>query len=328
MGYPKVIFDKADAVMAQRRTKAKSELIKRREEIYTSIPKVQQLENEIASLPMHAVRSIIAGKYDREELENCKKKSLELQKKLDALLESHGYESIALEEQYQCENCNDTGYVDGIMCPCMRSLLKELACDYLNSTSSLKLCSFDDFKLEYYSDLMGSDGKISPRKKMSRIFEYCVNYARDFTANSKNILMQGATGLGKTHLSLSIALEVTQKGYGVIYCSAPNITRQLEKDYFNKDGNRDETESTLIESDLLIIDDLGTEYANKYSLSALYNVINTRLNMNKPTIISTNFSASELQQIYGMRFVSRVIGEFDRLDFVGSDIRQIKLRNK
>ena len=134
--------------------------------------------------------------------------------------------------------------------------------------------------------------------------------------------MSGATGLGKTFLSLSIASAVIEKGYGVIYSSAQNLLNTLEKEKFsNSDAN---TLNAIFDCDLLIIDDLGTEFSTSFTVSTIYNIINTRINMCKPVIISTNLSLSELQEMYSERIVSRFIGEYTILKFAGNDIRQIK----
>ena len=322
MGYSKSVYEKAELILSQRRLEAKERAKNRREDIFARIPQAEALDREIAYISLQAARSIIEGENAREKLCALRDRSLDVQKQLEELLVANGYSSEQLDEQYTCADCEDTGYIDGIMCDCMKRLLQKTAYEQLNALSPLSLCSFDDFSVDMYSDELLSGGKTSARRKMSRIFEYCVNYAESFTPSSRSILMQGATGLGKTHLSLSIAKEVIAKGFGVVYCSAPNILRQLEKEYFSKENGQ--TEEALIESDLLIIDDLGTEFMSKFSTSAVHNLVNTRMTQGKPTIINTNFNTAEIEQFYGMRFVSRIIGEFDRLDFVGADVRQIK----
>ena len=155
---------------------------------------------------------------------------------------------------------------------------------------------------------------------MSKILRYCKSYADNFTKNSESILMKGATGLGKTHLSLAIANEVIKKGYGVIYVSAPSLMQKLEKLYFSRDDDNSAIDM-LIECDLLIIDDLGTEFHGQLSVSQMYNIFNSRMLANKPVIINTNLSLRELEKIYTERFVSRIIGNAQKLDFLGSDIR-------
>jgi DNA replication protein DnaC len=136
--------------------------------------------------------------------------------------------------------------------------------------------------------------------------------------------MNGKTGLGKTHLSLAIANEVIKRGFGVIYVSAPIVVSKLEKEQFSRNKENIHLEDTLTECDLLIIDDLGTEFINKFSSQAVYNLFNSRLLLGKPTIVSTNLTLDKIQEIYSERFVSRIVGEAHRLDFFGSDVRLMK----
>ena len=137
--------------------------------------------------------------------------------------------------------------------------------------------------------------------------------------------MQGATGLGKTHLSLAIANEVLNKGYYAVYVSAPTILSRLENSHFDYNSNEEEhLMQTLTDCDLLIIDDLGTEFQTPYSKTTIYNLFNNRILKRKPVIINTNLSIREIQDAYSQRFVSRIIGECDRLEFLGKDIRAQK----
>ena len=165
---------------------------------------------------------------------------------------------------------------------------------------------------------------ISPYARMEKILNFCESYAVNFTPKSRSILFQGGSGLGKTHLSLAIAKEVIGNGYGVVYSSAPDILSRLESERFNDDKTTDATENLLKECDLLIIDDLGTEFLTQFTLSKIYNIINTRMLLKKPIIISTNLTLKELEKSYHQRLVSRIIGEMLRLKFIGRDIRQMQ----
>ena len=136
--------------------------------------------------------------------------------------------------------------------------------------------------------------------------------------------MQGGPGLGKTHLSLAIAREVIDSGYGVLYVSAPIILRKIEKEYFGSQNNESNILNNMLECDLLILDDLGTEYEKKFTVSAVYNILNSRMLTSKPTIISTNLSLGDIEKRYDIRTVSRIIGTMERIEFVGTDIRQKK----
>ena len=205
----------------------------------------------------------------------------------------------------------------------MKKMMKKEVYNELNKMSPLELSSFENFSLDFYSDTPQPKSELTPKKRMAKILEFCKKYASQFKKNSPSLLMTGSTGLGKTHLSLAIAKEVIEKGFGVIYGSAQNIISKMEKEKFRGYQNSsDETERHYIDCDLLIIDDLGTEYLTSFSSAAIYNIVNSRIMMNKPTIISTNLSMKELEKNYSQRMVSRIIGNNIRLEFLGSDIRQ------
>ena len=206
----------------------------------------------------------------------------------------------------------------------MKKLLRDTAYNEFNEKSPLSLerSRFENFSLDWYPDRPDANGK-NPRKRMEKILAFCRDYAEHFSKSSPSILMEGGTGLGKTHLSLAIAGRVIDRGFGVIYGSAPDILTALkaENSYFN-------TDHTVLERfeqcDLLIIDDLGTEFPNSFTKSAAYNLLNARLAREKPTIISTNLTIPEMKSSYSDRLVSRIIGENEHLPFIGDDIRIAK----
>ena len=173
------------------------------------------------------------------------------------------------------------------------------------------------------------DKQVSPYERMSKVLAYCKKYARTFSLDSPSIMMRGATGLGKTHLSLAIANEVIQNGFGVIYVSAPMLLSTLEKSHFKYDyDTEEETINSLVTCDLLIIDDLGTEFQSSYSTSTIYNIFNSRLLNRKPTIMNTNLTLKDLEKSYSPRFVSRVMGNCAKIDFLGRDIRRPRPRRQ
>ena len=252
-----------------------------------------------------------------------------MQEELNQLLISNGYTADALEPDYTCKRCSDTGYYDEngrtLICTCLKQTLTECACEELNRHAPLRLSTFDSFKLDLYPDETDVNG-INPRHHMDRVVRFCKGYANNFTTQSKSLLMCGATGLGKTHLSLAIANEVIRRGYGVIYVSAPAIIAHYE----SRMRQRSETDELLdmaTDCDLLIIDDLGTEFISQFSVSHIYNLINSRLLTRKPVIINTNFTMRELEKTYSNRLVSRLNGEAEKLNFFGRDIRILKKRS-
>lgn len=331
MGYSPEVKAKAINKIKERKLEAERLAAQRREKIFSEIPQASEYEHKIASCAIKAGRAVIKGGDTKTELEALKNESLKLQQEYSELLKSNGYSVSDTEPDYFCKKCNDTGYYDTdnrtVMCSCLKKAMVEEACAELNRNSPLKLSTFEDFDLNLYSKDKEDDLPRSPYEQMSKILDYCKNYAKNFTKNSESIFMKGMTGLGKTHLSLAIANEVIKKGYGVIYASAPILVSKLEKEQFRRDIDAFGTEDALIRCDLLIVDDLGTEFSNKFSAGAIYNLFNSRLLLGKPVIINTNLDLDELEDIYTQRFVSRIIGETRKLDFFGKDIRIIK-RNK
>ncbi len=319
MGYSKEIYDKVESELSRRRTRSADEADARREEIYAKLPRVREIEQLLAKTGVSAAKSVLKGGDTKAELTRLRDENLRLQNELKIVLVSGGYNAADLEEKHVCPKCADRGYVDGKMCDCMKKLLRNEAYRELNAISPLSLSKFETFDLRYYSNKPDSDGNI-PATRMKKIFSFCRGYAEKFSPRGRSILMAGGTGLGKTHLSLAIAQRVIDRGFGVIYCSSPNILSVLEREHFSR-GVTSDTKARLDECDLLIVDDLGSEFATQFTNVTMYNLINTRLSQGKPCIINTNLSIADLQKRYSERFVSRLIGENIYFEFIGEDVR-------
>lgn len=325
MSYSKEVVKVAREKLYDRRMNAIRYADLRREQIYKKCPRIEEIERELSEIGAKVSMCILKGERGSEEVEALSERSLALQEEERNLLEQNGSSSESLLPQYSCDKCSDTGYIelDGktILCDCYKKLLTDTACEQLSAVSPLKLSTFESFKLDCYSDRPDAQGRVS-RDRMSKIFNYCRNYADTFSTNSRSILMRGSTGLGKTHLSLAIANEVLQKGFSVVYVSAPDIIHKLEREHFS--GNytdEDDSFKTLMDCDLLIIDDLGTEFKTQFSVSAIYNIFNSRHLSEKPIIMNTNLPFGDLEDIYSARFTSRVMGCCDDLEFIGADLR-------
>lgn len=328
MGYSPDVYDEAKIKLEKRRISNEQDLEKRRKFIFSRSPRAEQIEHLIARTSVATAKIIFGGGNVKEELEKLKQHNLALQKELYDIIEELGFPKNYLDMWYQCDKCKDYGYVDGKMCDCMKILMRKIAYDKLNKISPLALSDFDTFSLEYYSNVPSERGKISDYTHMSKVLGFCKKYALEFSQNSRSLLFQGGSGLGKTHLSLAIAKEAINKGFGVIYVSAPTILQKIENEHFSHRDIENSTEQTLTECDLLILDDLGTEFTTTFTVSAIYNIINSRMITSKPTIISTNLSVSELDNKYNARTVSRIIGTLTRVEFVGTDVRQQKRRER
>lgn len=320
MSYDKAVFDKAEAELTRRRIRTEALADRRLEEIEKKIPEIAEINAQLANTSLELSGLILKRQGDfQENLEKLRQSNLQGQEMIKTLLTANGYPADYLDTKYHCAKCCDRGYLQGERCDCFRDLLGKYAVERLNSGSQMKLCSFDTFDLSYYpnADTNGTNSYI----KMQEIYSYCREYARTFSLKSRSIFMLGLTGLGKTHLSLAIAREVIEKGYNVAYDSIVNFLRMVEKEHFGRADT--DTLQLLLSTDLLIMDDLGSEYESGFYVSTIYNIINTRLNKGLPTIINSNLTPAELQKRYDDRIISRLLAMYDYLRFVGSDIRQI-----
>ncbi|HIR56736.1 MAG TPA: ATP-binding protein [Candidatus Gallacutalibacter pullicola] len=321
MGYGKDVYQAVMEKLNLQRVAAEQESRRRRDDFYAACPRAAEIERLLSHTAVQAAKAVLGSGNSGEILAKLKENNLALQEERRQLLASAGLPEDYLQPHYQCPKCEDTGYIDGRMCSCLKELLRKEAYRRLNDSTPLSLCTFDSFSLSYYPDTSDSPDRPSPRAQIGKILSYCRRYAANFSPDSPSLLMQGGTGLGKTHLSLSIANEAIERGFGVIYGSTQNLASSLEKERFRRDSD-DETNQMLLSCDLLILDDLGTEFSTSFIDAAIYNIVNTRLMSKRPTIISTNLSLREMETRYTERFVSRIIGSYIRLFFYGSDVRQ------
>lgn len=309
------IFDEAMRIIGDSRKKAERISEERKAEVEEKIIGLKELNNKLSSTVCELTKVIISKSDDAEsQIEKIKRTNIETQNMRNELLTSNGYPADYLMPQYSCKKCSDTGFVDGKRCDCLEKLVEKLKIDKLNENSSISMYSFADFNTSYY------EGKAA--ETMTKILGFCQRYAANFSKQSESLFMCGETGLGKTHLSLSIAKEVIARGYNVAYDSIINYLNEIEREHFGKSDN--DTLSAITSVDLLILDDLGAEFNSPFYNSTVYNIINTRINKRLPTIISSNLTSDAVAERYDDRIASRIFGEYTYLRFVGDDVRQIK----
>lgn len=328
MGYPKHIYKRATDELARRRDTARELSAARAEEIAAKLPEIPRIQRELAETASAVTRLVIASPENADSaIKGLRDKNLALQKQREERLRSAGYPGDYLSEQSPCEKCGGNGYSDGKMCTCLLELLRKEAYAELSAVSQVKNSSFSDFRLDMYPERPDRNG-MSPREHMAGVFDACKKYAAGFSADSPSLFMIGETGLGKTHLSLAIAASVTEMGCGVVYTPVQKLMDKLEAAKFSYAPEAKEQYSRDLENvltcDLLVLDDLGAEFITQFSASALYNIVNTRLVENRPSIISTNLGPAEIQQKYSPRMLSRLMGGYRSLKFMGSDIRFIR----
>ncbi len=297
-----------------------TEKIKKREMLlasaYNSNNRLYEIDNALSSLGANLALTALSN--DSKKIEDIKNKSKQLTAEKNIILKKCGIEDIV----FDCMLCNDTGYVNGKICDCVKKIVNMLAIEELNAERPRNERKFENFDLNYYSD----KGE-NPRRRMTSILKLCKEYVINFNPNSsQNLLFLGEPGLGKTHLTMAIVSGVVEKGYFPVYGSSENLFSIIEKEKF--DGINKGSYEQMLNCDLLVIDDLGTEFATAFTKSVLYNLLNTRLLTKKPIIINTNLSLREIEEIYTPRIVSRIIGNFNANKFLGQDIRQQKILGK
>ena len=326
MSYPNEVVTRANEITSARRLAAEQTQRARHREISEKAPDIIKYEAQLAETGLAVLKALTMGGDAQKYIKELSEQNLNIQKCIRNELVKAGYPADYLETPYTCKSCEDTGFKAGVACSCRKALLAELNAAELEKVSPAKYCRFDNFDINLYDEAPDDVYGIPQRERMSDILEYCKNYADDFDSESCSLYMHGATGLGKTHLSLAIANVAVRKGYNVIYASAQNLFTALEKDKFGNYGA--DSLDEYLDCDLLIIDDLGSEFTTQYTVSELYNIINTRINTSKPVIISTNLTETEFEKKYTQRITSRIIGSYESLLFVGRDIRQIKSKSE
>lgn len=318
----------------RKRMSAEKDLEKRKNNLYTENPRLQEIDDELSKIGISTAKTLIMGN-DPKLLNELHSKVNTLKSEKSDILNKLNLPPDYLLPNYSCKLCNDTGYITNnytsTMCNCLKQEIFNIEYNKSN-ISNLGTQNFDNFSLLKYSNNVDKEkynSDMSPRENIELIHKICIHFIEHFDdPNEKNLLFTGTTGLGKTFLSSCIAKEIIQKGKTVLYQTAPIMLDTIIDYKFNKSNISDTTYKNLLDVDLLIIDDLGTESLNNIKFAELFNIINTRLlNQNNKclkTIISTNLNLSILNKTYGERISSRLVGNYNICRFFGDDIRFMK----
>ena len=297
----------------------------RRERIFQRQPRLREIERELCSTMSRIITGALRrGTDPGPAIQTLRDENLSLQAEKRELLGRMGLPEDCLEEKPLCPLCGDTGYRNGKMCRCLRRYYAREQQKELSRMLDLGSQSFDTFSLEWYPDRYDTAQGCVPRQHMEMVYDVCADYAQQFGRRPANLLLFGASGLGKTHLSAAIAREVSGRGWSVVYDTAGSVFQRFEAQKFTREENAGDDVDRVLNCDLLILDDLGTEMTTAFVQSALYQIINTRLMEKRSTIISTNLTPGQLAQRYSPQIASRVEGEYQILPFVGEDIRKLK----
>ena len=325
MAYSAEVVQRARARLAQAKEDRESENRQHLAEAYARVPRIREIDMLLRrTMAQAAQAAFLQGSDGRELLEQARLSNLRLQEERQRLADEH-FEEGFLDETPICDSCGGTGYVGTSMCECLRELCRQEQKKEVSILSGGKE-SFNQFRLDYYPDRIDPKYGASPRTIMERNLGLCRRYAATFAPSAGNLLFVGGTGLGKTFLSACIARMVADRGYSVVYETANHLFAKLEQAKFSPNEENRREAAKFMECDLLIIDDLGTEMPGQFVTAALYSLLNDRLLLSKPMVISTNLNVEDIKRRYSPQIASRLQGSFQGLTFVGEDIRLLKNR--
>lgn len=309
MGYNKEFLTAALEEIKRSGSQKRAAYERQKQLLANERPRLKEIEQELMKIgPMLGI-SALGGYHER--VNALRQKSEALAAEREQIYKEAGFAKYSPN----CELCGDTGYIHTRLCSCVLKRAKEKSLEKLSGNMPIRQSRFDNFKLDFYKD--------GDRVVMEKIFVFCKNYAKNLNTHSQSVLFFGGTGLGKTHLSLAIAKTALEKGMGAVYSPTQNLVQKLEKEHFSYSSQTPLLDDVL-SCDILIMDDLGAEFSNSYSMALIYNIINTRLLAEKPTIISTNLTIEEIAERYTPRVASRILGSYALKRFAGSDVRQQK----
>ncbi len=306
----------------QRQFQDKYEQDQRREEVYQKVPQIRQIEDEISSQAVRCARKLLDG--DTNAKEELKQHIEDLREQKEVLLSAFGFPADYMEMHYVCPECQDTGYVDGRKCRCFKKEEIRLLYSQSNIEEVLLRENFDSFSYEYYDDrVVIPEIQMTVADYMRQVHTWCKEYVENFEKKGGNLIFTGSTGVGKTFLTNCIAKALIDQYQSVIYLSSNDLFDVFSKNKFHYDTEEEMKDmyQYILDCDLLIIDDLGTELNNTFVSSQLFYCINERLLRKKSTIISTNLSMTMLRDTYSDRISSRIISQYSIIPLYGDDIR-------
>ncbi len=323
MGYNKNNFKRIREEYATKHLIAERAAEEKRRELHRALPEVARIDTMLAKTGLSLMGAALADKDTQERrMAELREENRRLNQERDRLLIAAGYPANYSDIQYECPACSDSGYVGIRMCECMKKALTLAGFESSGIGRLIERQTFDNFSLDYYRD----NEKVLAQMKQN--LQNAKDFAENFDPNtSPSLLMLGRTGLGKTHISSAIARRIIERGFDVCYVTSVDLFADFETEQFGNRIPRGELTEKYFECDLLIVDDLGTELTNQFTVSCLYNLINVRINRRRPMIINTNLDNKDFMQTYHERITSRLLGEFSPMLFLGRDVRSQKKIN-
>ena len=321
----KAQFDHMTRLYEKRRRQAREEARERREAFYEAHPHVEELSREIISLAGEQIKASLDGDITRLDFIRSRRQALIKEKNKE--MAAAGLSEKDLEPRYACGLCQDTGWVDNQTCGCWeKAVIKEFYSDSILWRRAATE-NFETFSLDWYDNekkLKAFQGHTA-REVMEENLKAARAYVAGFEKHRDGVLMTGSVGTGKTFLCNCIAGALLKAGFSVLYVSAQELFDQMAAVTFDREQQDQLLTEQFAAADLLIIDDLGTEFtSHRLAANALFSILNERIIGGRGTVISTNLELEALRERYSEPVLSRLIGEFRIMRFVGQDIRLAK----
>ena len=323
MGLTNTQYDTIMRDYQRQQAKDQQELSARQEEIYGKFPEFSEIDRKIASASTACARQLLSDTpAGKDAVATLQQSITALSKRRSEILTSAGYPSDYLQMTYRCPDCQDTGYIGNERCHCFKQAAIDLVYTQSNLKSVLEKENFSTFSFSYYSDEQTNPATgLSARETAQNAVAECRNFIAGFTKEFSNLFLYGDTGVGKTFLSNCVAKELLDRGHSVIYFTAFELFHVFEKNVFERAQDMALPYQNIFDCDLLIIDDLGTELSNSFTVSQLFLCLNERILRKKSTIISTNLGLNQLAEIYSERTFSRISSNYTMIKLFGDDIR-------
>lgn len=315
----------ANRELEQTRIKNRELLELHRSEVLLRAPELADIEAQLMKCGTQLLNCVLKRGTDYSEI---KSRIQSLQAEKQQLLKRNGFPDDYLDDIYSCKVCRDTGFVDGKRCECLKMrILKNISANS-NLTEHMRSQTFENFNFALFANQGENSAKTL--KVMQVICDKASAFANNFDKTHENFLILGNAGTGKTYISSCIANRALERGKTVYYQSSFRLFDTFEKAKFSKGDTEDaeETVKYIYDVDLLIIDDLGTEFVTQFTSAAFFDIINSRIISGKSTIISSNLSFENLSEIYSQRITSRFLGDYNIMQTVGKDLRSLKFKHK